>query len=131
MIIVNNSGSIAKIWTKVATYLLIVYASMMLFAGNVYADTLSDRIDDVTDSQNESDLVGSILRLSVPLAIMALVALFVYAGYQMLTSQGNPDKLNEARETVTNAILGFILIALSVAVLVLIQNVLEIPGITP
>lgn len=131
MIIVNSSGSTAKIIARAVAVITLLYASATSFATHVYADVLSDRIDDVIDSKNDSDLVSSILRLSVPLAITALIALFVYATYQMLTSQGNPDKLNEARETITNAILGFLLIALSVAILVLIQNVLQIPGVNP
>ncbi|WKZ30700.1 MAG: hypothetical protein QY318_02530 [Candidatus Dojkabacteria bacterium] len=127
----NNIGSITKIAARIGAILTAIYTTAFLFAGRIYADALSDRIDDVTDSRNEDDLVSSILRLAVPLAITALVALFVFAGYQMLTSQGNPDKLNEARETITNAVLGFLLIALSVAILVLIQNVLQIPGVNP
>lgn len=107
--------------------------AVMVFFSNVsvtYADVLSDRISDVTASTNETTFVQSIVRLSIPIAILSLVGLSAYAGFLMLTSQGNPEKLAEAKEVFTNAVLGFGLIALSVAILVIIQSVLKLPGVT-
>lgn len=97
----------------------------------VYADVLSDRLGDVTSSTNESDLISSILGVAIPVAIMALVGLSAYAGFLMLTSQGNPEKLSEAREVISNALTGFGLIVLSIALLLIIQSVLNIPGVNP
>jgi cell division protein FtsX len=42
----------------------------------------------------------------------------------MMTSQGNPDKLQEAKQVITNAIIGFVVILLCVAILLLISNTL-------
>ncbi len=95
------------------------------------ADVLSDRLGDIQKATNEKDLISSILQVAVPVAIMALVGLSAYAGFLMITSQGNPEKINEAREIITNALMGFGLIVLSVAILLIIQSVLKLPGITP
>ena len=43
-----------------------------------------------------------------------------------MTSKGNPDKLNEAREQIANAVIGFVFIILSVAILILLSNILKI-----
>jgi hypothetical protein len=108
--------------------------ALILFSSEavVFADVLSDRLEDVANADEvagSNGLVDAILQLSIPAAVMSLIALFTYAGYQMITSQGNPEKLNEAREVITNAILGFLMIALSVAILLLIQDVLQLPGV--
>ncbi|MCC7290348.1 hypothetical protein IT417_03815 [bacterium] len=103
--------------------------------GKVHADALGEivagQINNVTQQQDLTGLVNALVSLSVPLGVLAAMALMSYAGYVMITSQGNPEKLGEAREVATNAIIGFALIALSVAILLLIQNTLNIPGIQP
>ena len=93
----------------------------------VFADALSDRLEDVADSSDETSLVSNILKLAIPLGVISLVGLGSYAGFVMITSQGNPEKINEAREVFTNAVIGFAMIGLSVAILLLIQNVLKLP----
>ncbi len=101
------------------------------FIRPAYGDVLSKRLEDITAAQNQGDLISAVLGVAVPVAIMALVGLSAYAGFLMLTSQGNPEKLAEAKEVISNALTGFGLIALSVALLLVIQSVLKIPGVNP
>lgn len=102
-----------------------------LIVSPVHADALGSIITtEVTAASQASDLEGmvqAIINLSIPAGVLAAIFLLSYAGYQMITSQGNPDKLAEAKEVVTNAVLGFALIALSVAILLLIQDTLNLP----
>jgi len=44
----------------------------------------------------------------------------------MMVSKGNPEKLKEAKEIVTNAITGFAIIALSVVILIIVNNVFNL-----
>jgi len=81
------------------------------------------RIEDGTIT-DENGLVKLIVDISVPLGVISVVILVVYAGYLLMSSQGNPDKLKEGQETITNAIIGFIVVLLSVAILILISNTL-------
>lgn len=101
----------------------------------VYADALgnivSSQISNATQQQDLTGLVNALVELAIPLGVLAAVGLMSYAGYVMITSQGNPEKLGDAKEIATNAIIGFALVALSVAILLLIQNTLNIPGVTP
>lgn len=69
-------------------------------------------------------LVDTIVDIAVPVAILCLVVLVVYAGYMLISSQGNPDKLKEGREVLTNAIIGFFIVVLSVVILVLLSDAL-------
>lgn len=127
MDVITLKNSIQKLFRTLFFAALISLSTL----NTIYADTLSDRIEDVKTSETETDLVNSILRLSIPVATLSLFGLGVYAAYLMMTSQGNPEKLGEAREVVTNAVLGFAMIGLSVAILLLIQDVLKIPGVNP
>lgn len=110
-------------FASILTFALITIASVEY----AFADALSDRIQDVADAKTAPDLVQSILYVAIPIAVLCLVGLGVVASYKMLTSRGNPDKINEAREIITNGVIGFALIGLSVAILLLIQDVLQLP----
>jgi hypothetical protein len=115
-----------------STFTTVFFAGLMLVLNTpVYADQLSDRLGDVTDATDETSFVQAIYYLAIPISVVCLVGLGAFASYKMLTSQGNPDKINEAKEILTNAIMGFALIGLSIAIMILIQNVLQIPDINP
>jgi hypothetical protein len=60
------------------------------------------------------------------LAGIATVVLLVVAGYKMISSQGNPEKLKDAKEMITNAIIGLVFILLSVSILLLISNIFQL-----
>ena len=55
--------------------------------------------------------------------------LILFGGFQIMTSAGNPEQLNEGRELVTSAVAGLLLIIFSVFLLKLIGfDILAIPG---
>lgn len=97
----------------------------------VYADRLGDVITaevvNASQATGVEGMVNALVRVAVPLGVLAAIALLTYAAFLMITSQGNPEKLAEAKDIVTNALIGFAMIALSVAILLLIQNSLNLP----
>lgn len=109
--------------------MLALYSGLAIFFSveRVFADVLSDRLDDIGDATNESDFAQKVLDFAVPTGILSLFALLFKGAYDLMTSQGNPDKLNEAREGITNAIVGFGLVVMSVAILLLIRDIFSLP----
>lgn len=70
-------------------------------------------------------ILGILLSLSGGIALILIIA----AGYQLMTSGGNPEKVKEARERLTSAIVGLLLIIFSLLILqTLTVNILHIPG---
>ncbi|HMS22281.1 MAG TPA: hypothetical protein PKA38_00805 [Candidatus Levybacteria bacterium] len=60
---------------------------------------------------------------------VAALLFFIRAGYTIMTSAGNKEKVGQAREQITAAITGLIFIILSIAILEFIGiNILRIPG---
>lgn len=104
----------------------------MMFTNIVYADStlsgaLQENLNKLQNPESGAEqLVQSIVDIAVPLSVISVVALLIYAGVLLISSQGNPDKLKEAKEIITNAIIGFVFILLSVAILTLIMSV--VPG---
>ena len=88
--------------------------------------TLQSELDTTTQSSGTEELINNIMSFAVPLSVVCVVVLVVYAGYLLMSSQGNPDKLQEGKEVITNALIGFAIVLLSVAILFLLSNTLGI-----
>ncbi len=91
-----------------------------------FAQSLGERIQNIQQADEPTEFLTELISIATTLAAMSLVGLGIYAGFIMITSQGNPEKINEAREILTNAVIGFALITLAVAVLFIIGEVLGI-----
>lgn len=60
---------------------------------------------------------------------IAATFIFIQAGYTLMTSAGNKEKVAAAREQITSAIMGLIFIILSITILEFIGiNILRLPG---
>jgi hypothetical protein len=95
------------------------------YAGSLGKE-LEDKLIETTESTGTDDLINNILSFAIPLSVVCVVVLVVYAGYLLMSSQGNPDKLQEGKEIITNALIGFAIVLLSVAILFLLSNTLGI-----
>lgn len=80
-------------------------------------------------SANPDDFATSILTLLLSLAGTILIVLLIINGYKLMTSQGDPEKIKDAREGIIAAIAGVLLIIFSLSILRLITvDILGIPG---
>lgn len=78
---------------------------------------------------NVAGLVKNVFSILLGLSGGTAILLIIAAGYQMITSQGNPEKVKEARERLTAAVVGLLFIIFSVAILQIIGvDILNIPG---
>lgn len=104
----------------------------ILLVAPVYAQQLEDRFQDVLESGEGSgeeaagDFIQAFLNFAVPFGVFCALALLGYAAFSMITSAGNPEKLKDAREIATNAVIGAIMIAMGVIVLSLLDSQLGI-----
>lgn len=62
-------------------------------------------------------IVAAIIEILLRVSSLVAIAFIIYGGFQYLTSQGEPDKTNRARQTLMNAVIGLI-IAILAAVIV-------------
>lgn len=73
--------------------------------------------------------IAQILVIILSFAGGIAILLIINAGYHIMMSGGNPEKLQEAREGLTSALVGLLFIIFSVAILQFIAySVLHIPG---
>lgn len=73
--------------------------------------------------------IKSLLGILMSVSGMIALYLIVRSGYQLMTSRGNPEAIQEARERLTSAIVGLLLIIFSLVILSVIGvDLLKIPG---
>ena len=102
----------------------------MIQISKIYASQITEKVGElirgIEDSNpGETDVEGlmeTFINIALPLSVLAAALLMAFAAYKMITSQGNPDKLKDAREQIGNAITGLVFILVSAALLLLIGN---------
>ena len=78
-----------------------------------------------------SEFISFLLKLALPLAGVIVLLAILYIGYLVLTSQGNPEKLQAARELAISVVTGVLLLIFSFTLLKIIGvNLLALPGVT-
>lgn len=74
-------------------------------------------------------LIGGLFIWLLGIAGIAAILIFLYSGYQLMTSGGNKEKVQGARDTITSAIVGLLFIIFSIAILEFIGiDILRLPG---
>lgn len=77
------------------------------------------------------DFVATVLRFTLGIGGGLAFLMMLLGAFQMITSAGNPDTLNAARERMTSAIIGLLMIIFAVLLLQIIGvGILNIPGFT-
>lgn len=76
---------------------------------------------DFGPANNVTDYVGNIMAWVIPVIGTLAVLMIIFAGYIYMTSQGNPDRINTAKEILVGVIVG-------VALLFLIRLILSSVG---
>lgn len=77
-------------------------------------------------------LMGSLMTFILSISGAIILLQLIYAGYQILLSRGDKEKVMAARQRITSSIIGFVFIVLSLVILQIIGvNILHIPGFNP
>jgi hypothetical protein len=87
-------------------------------AGYVCPANMSNGVS-VCEKGNEkiNQLLKVVSGIMLPLAVILGMVLIVHNGYKLMTSQGDPTKLQEGKDGLTSAIIGLIFILLAVSIL--------------
>jgi hypothetical protein len=82
-----------------------------------------------TIGTNLPELVRSLFRAVLSISGVLAVILIIISGYRLMTSQGNPEQVQNAREQLTAAIVGLAFVIFSLVILQFIGvNLLGLPG---
>lgn len=115
-----------KILTRLATASSVALTSLAIGATNVMAQI--DTGEDIAPGKGFATDIGSLLNalLSFVMIIAALLVFLylIWGGIEWITSGGDKGKTESARNKITSAVVGLIVIAASFAILTLALNFL-------
>lgn len=77
------------------------------------------------NSQTPTQFIGNIIRLLLGIAGAVAVLFIIYGGYLYITSAGNSEQAEKGRTTLTNALIGVVIIILSYVMVTVIVNLVS------
>jgi hypothetical protein len=78
----------------------------------------SDGKSTCTDLTKTATLVSiAIIELLTRVSALVAVGFIIYGSFQYITSQGEPEGIRNAKSTIINAVIGFIIVVLSIAII--------------
>ena len=103
-----------------------VTLNFLFVTKTVFADTVDTALGKI--DTDPAKLVNTILTIAIGIGGGIAFLMIVFGGFRLVFSQGDPKAVQEARETITSAIIGLILIVFSVFLLNLIGvDILGLP----
>lgn len=115
---------------KVAVCLFIAIAAIFLLGNFVLAGTSADlglNYAAGTGLSNTQDIritIAKIIRIALGFLGIIAISLIIYAGWLWMASAGNPEKIEQAKKILQNAVIGLIIILSAFAIVSFILNML-------
>ena len=82
----------------------------------------------ISSATSLSQLLPMVIELLLGIAGGVAVIFVIIGGYQYITSGGNEESAEKGRKTLTNAVIGIVIIVLSYAIITVISNLVTTPG---
>jgi len=81
------------------------------------------QFDGKTRISTPADLVNQIMPFVYGFSLVVLLFVFIWGGFDLMTSRGDPAKLKTARAKITSGIIGVVLLALAFLVTQFISQI--------
>lgn len=86
------------------------------------------RLFDGTSIETPADVINQIMPFAYGLAAIILLLVFIWAGFDMILSRGNPEKIKTAKAKITSGVVGIILLSLAYFITRLVSQIFNIGG---
>jgi len=122
-----------KLFSTVPFIVILILAAIfvlpvMALAANQALDKLSEvgadsgPYEQVTEESGVSNIAGAVIQAALALIGVIFLALMLYAGYHWMTARGEEEKVEKAKDTITRAIIGLIIVVGAYAIWIFILN---------
>src|SRR3989344_7990805 len=77
------------------------------------------------------DVINEFVKYAFPAAGLLVLLYFLYGGYEVMLSGGNPKTLEAGKSKITNAIIGFVIIFISYWIVQAVEIALGLDSVGP
>lgn len=89
------------------------------------SDTLIESADQDTVEGSITEVVLSVVRLLIFISAGIAVLFMVFAGFRMVTSNGDAEQFKKGKETLIAALVGFVICVISISIITLVGSILQ------
>lgn len=101
---------------------------MSLINGVVYAAVPTTVTNPLSAYENLAQIFGVVTNIAVGVGVALTVVFLILGGIQYMMSKGDQKAATQARDWLTNAVIGFVVVLGALAIRVIIQNVIGAEG---
>lgn len=122
-----------KFFTVLAVFFIL--CGGFLFAYQANASKITDSLEKVGQESGYNvesggtsgfvNIVANLIKVVLSVLGVVLVALIIYAGVKWMTAGGDPKAVGEAKTTLTNAVIGLVIIVSAWAITVFVTDALK------
>lgn len=124
-----------KSWLNILFLTLILFTPGVIFAGTLIKTGESSPIDRLNEAAQKSgpytqvatettlaSTLGLLINVALSILGVVFIAIFIMAGYQWMTAQGNEQTVTKAKDSMTRAVIGIIVVISSYAIWTFIKT---------
>jgi len=124
------SGSLGFVTAKISVESVYAGSFDQQITGNPtdLIKTTGERFGQSDEPRDPRNLAFSIVRGLLATIGMALLIMFLYAGFLWFSARGNDDQVTKAKATLRNAVIGLLIVGFSYALVTFVFNTVFEPG---
>ena|SRR3990167_9996982 len=113
--------NIQKVANVISIFLVFALALVPLLAGAQFRTPSGGPVGNVS---NVTDLIMRFIQILLAVAGLIAVIFLIIGGFRYITAGGNEETAESAKKTVTNAIIGIVIVILAFVIVRVISNAL-------
>lgn len=123
----KNTNNIVKAANVIAMVAMLTMALLPFFAGAQFTPPDATGTG-LPNEARASDIIIRIIEILLAIAGLVAVIFLIIGGFRYITAGGNEEAAESAKKTITNAIIGIVIIILAFVIVRVISNALISSG---
>lgn len=116
--------NITKVANVLTVFVMVALIAMPLFAGAQFRTVTAPGTDPLPNQTNATDIILRVIQILLAIAGLVAVIFLVVGGFQYITAGGNEERAESSKKTITNAIIGIVIVILAFVIVRVIANAL-------
>jgi len=118
--------NLVKVANVIAIFVMFALVLTPFFAAAVYKvpDATGGGGTGLPNESNATDIIFRIIQILLAIAGLVAVIFLIIGGFRYITAGGNEETAETAKKTITNAIIGIVVIILAFVIVRVISNAL-------
>ena len=120
----RNINNIIKVANVFSVFVILALVIIPMFAGAQFKIPPGTDVDPLAGTDTASAIILRIIQVLLAISGLVAVIFLIVGGFRYITAGGNEETAESAKKTITNAIIGIVVIILAFVIVRVIANAL-------